>query len=214
MPQFFRHYKNKAYKVLGIAKHSETLEELVVYETLYENPLGKLWVRPKEMFFESIVHNGKLIPRFAPVVPRYEVRFSVGEKDLVEMKILAAKVFPEFSPSKMDQKLATAKNIRLDLAYQDEILVGLKIGFEESAKIYYSWLGGVDPQWQGRGIGQELMRRQHEWCRGQGYGVIRTKTQNRWPAMLVLNVRNGFQITGIEKCEDEADKLLLEKPLI
>ena len=60
----YQHYKGHMYKVLGIAKHSETLEELVVYEALYENPEGKLWVRPKEMFLETVKVNGKIVPRF------------------------------------------------------------------------------------------------------------------------------------------------------
>lgn len=60
----YKHYKGHLYKVLGGAKHSETLEEMVVYECLYENPEGKLWVRPLQMFMEKVEINGKLMPRF------------------------------------------------------------------------------------------------------------------------------------------------------
>jgi len=60
----YRHYKNKMYKVLGVVRHSETLEELVLYETLYENKLGKLWVRPKIMFLESVITPEYSGPRF------------------------------------------------------------------------------------------------------------------------------------------------------
>jgi hypothetical protein len=60
----YQHYKGKKYKVHGVVKHSETLEDLVLYETLYENPLGKMWVRPKGMFLESVIIEGKEIPRF------------------------------------------------------------------------------------------------------------------------------------------------------
>lgn len=52
------------YKVLAVAKHSETLEELVVYETLYNNPTSKIWVRPLKMFLEEVEINGKNVPRF------------------------------------------------------------------------------------------------------------------------------------------------------
>lgn len=48
----------------GIARHSETLEEVVYYECLYENDLGKMWVRPIEMFMGSIDVDGKTVPRF------------------------------------------------------------------------------------------------------------------------------------------------------
>lgn len=60
----YEHYKGKRYKIHGAVRHSETLEELVLYETLYENNLGKMWVRPKEMFLESITIDGKARPRF------------------------------------------------------------------------------------------------------------------------------------------------------
>ena len=60
----YRHYKGMEYLVHGVVRHSETLEELVLYETLYENPQGKMWVRPKEMFQENIEVGGKLQPRF------------------------------------------------------------------------------------------------------------------------------------------------------
>lgn len=66
-PGIYRHYKGKEYKVLGTARHSETLEELVVYETLYENDLSKLWVRPLSMFTEMIEVNGQQVPRFQHV---------------------------------------------------------------------------------------------------------------------------------------------------
>lgn len=59
----YQHYKGNFYKVIGVAKHSETLEDLVVYETLYDNPESKLWARPLKMFTENIVVNGKEIPR-------------------------------------------------------------------------------------------------------------------------------------------------------
>jgi hypothetical protein len=61
----YKHSKTgNFYKVIGIAKHSETLEDLVVYECLYDNPKSKLWVRPKSMFLEEVEINGNKVPRF------------------------------------------------------------------------------------------------------------------------------------------------------
>jgi len=59
----YRHYKGGEYEVVGVARHSETLEPLVVYRPLY-NATG-WWVRPHAMFFESIEVDGRLQPRFA-----------------------------------------------------------------------------------------------------------------------------------------------------
>ncbi|MDD4995534.1 MAG: DUF1653 domain-containing protein [Patescibacteria group bacterium] len=61
----YRHYKGKEYEVIGVAKHSETLEELVVYRAFYGE--GQIWVRPLKMFLEEVEVDGKKIPRFSPV---------------------------------------------------------------------------------------------------------------------------------------------------
>jgi len=58
----YRHYKGKEYEVIGIAKHSETLEELVVYQALYGE--RGVWVRPVKMFLEEVEVDGKKMPRF------------------------------------------------------------------------------------------------------------------------------------------------------
>lgn len=61
----YKHSKTgNLYKVLGLAKHSETLEDLVVYECLYDNPQSKIWVRPLEMFIEEVEIEGIQKPRF------------------------------------------------------------------------------------------------------------------------------------------------------
>jgi hypothetical protein len=58
----YRHYKGRDYRVLGIARHSETLEPLVVYEALYGE--RGLWVRPAAMFTGTVEHQGGRVPRF------------------------------------------------------------------------------------------------------------------------------------------------------
>lgn len=58
----YRHYKGKDYTVLGIARHSETGEELVVYRQEYGD--HSLWARPQAMFVESVTVNGQVVPRF------------------------------------------------------------------------------------------------------------------------------------------------------
>ena len=64
-PGRYRHYKGGEYELVGVARHSETLEALVVYRPLY-NASG-LWVRPHAMFFESVEVDGRRLPRFTPM---------------------------------------------------------------------------------------------------------------------------------------------------
>ncbi len=59
----YRHYKGLDYEVIGVARHSETLEALVVYRPLYND--SGLWVRPHAMFFGEVEVDGRLRPRFA-----------------------------------------------------------------------------------------------------------------------------------------------------
>jgi GNAT superfamily N-acetyltransferase len=82
------------------------------------------------------------------------------------------------------------------LAYAGGQLVGCKLGYERQPGHYYSWLGGVHPDFRGRGLAADLLRRQHAWCQAQGYRAVRTHTYNRWRAMLLLNLRHGFDIIG------------------
>ncbi len=61
-PGRYRHYKGKDYLVIGVARHSETEVELVVYRTDYGD--RGLWVRPKQMFMETVETDGQVVPRF------------------------------------------------------------------------------------------------------------------------------------------------------
>lgn len=64
-PGIYQHSKKgNLYKVYFVAKNSETLEDFVVYEALYENQTSKFWVRPASMFEEIIELNGEKVPRF------------------------------------------------------------------------------------------------------------------------------------------------------
>ncbi len=58
----YRHFKGGRYEVIAIAKHSETLEEMVVYRALYGD--GGVWVRPASMWEETVVYGGKEVKRF------------------------------------------------------------------------------------------------------------------------------------------------------
>ena len=66
--QIWKHSKGGGtYKIIAIAKHSETLEDLVVYEALYGNPTAKIWARPLLMWQETVEINGESKPRFKQV---------------------------------------------------------------------------------------------------------------------------------------------------
>ncbi|HNQ30942.1 MAG TPA: DUF1653 domain-containing protein [Candidatus Woesebacteria bacterium] len=64
-PGYYRHFKKgNMYKVHFVAKHSETLEDLVIYEALYDNPKGVFWARPAKMFTDLVQMGESKVPRF------------------------------------------------------------------------------------------------------------------------------------------------------
>ncbi len=64
-PGRWRHFKGNEYEVIGVAQHSETLEQMVVYRALYGD--GGLWVRPASMWLETVERDGQRFPRFTYV---------------------------------------------------------------------------------------------------------------------------------------------------
>lgn len=69
-PGQYRHFKGGEYEVLGVARDTETLEELVVYKALYGSdqfPKGQLWARPRAMFTDTVERDGERVPRFEKV---------------------------------------------------------------------------------------------------------------------------------------------------
>lgn len=67
-PGRYRHFKGNEYEVIGTARHSETLEPMVVYRALYGE--GSLWVRPAAMWNETIQRDGQTFQRFTPIDDR------------------------------------------------------------------------------------------------------------------------------------------------
>ncbi|HAG92338.1 MAG TPA: hypothetical protein DCL41_10715 [Bdellovibrionales bacterium] len=211
--KLYRHYKNKPYKCLGLVRHSETLEELVLYESLYENELGPLWVRPKEMFFESIEVNGRSQPRFQKV--EFKVDSLVGLNDEIKPKLLGLLnlVFEDFKPDSLDQKLNDKEGVILTYAFESDHLAGFKLGYRLNPTTFYSWLGAVHPDHRGIGLGKKLMLEQHRYCHSQGYKIIETKTMNKWKSMLLLNIQCGFEIYATETNDRGELKILMRKSL-
>ena len=100
----------------------------------------------------------------------------------------------------------------LVLARADALPVGFKIGYESGGDAFYSWLGGVHPEFRRRGIARTLLERQHAWCRSRGYAAVTTEAVNHNRAMLLLNLSRGFVIKGT-RADRRGLKILLERDL-
>lgn len=215
MPPYrlYRHYKQKFYKYRGLVKHSESLDDLVLYDCLYENPSGQEWVRPKDLFFGTTEVAGKAIPRFENIPITIESRTEVLEKDLKQIAFIAEKVLSHWNVEDFFRRYKEHSSFFLCLAKVEEQTVGFKLGHEKAAHVFYSWIGGVLPEFKGLGIASMLMQSQHDWCRKQGYKVIETKSQNHFKDMIALNLKFGFDIVGTANPDHRGLRILMEKKM-
>ncbi|MGK5047294.1 GNAT family N-acetyltransferase [Janthinobacterium sp. GB4P2] len=92
--------------------------------------------------------------------------------------------------------------------------VGCKLGYGAEDGTLYSWLGGVLPAHRKTGLAQQLLDSQEAWARAHGFTSITVKSMNRYPAMLRLLIRNGYQIRLVEQVGDPAkERIHFAKPL-
>ncbi len=106
------------------------------------------------------------------------------------------------------------QKVLICMAFESGRPVGFKVGFEDAPRSFESWRGGVVDTARRRGIAMELMRLQHSWCEENGFQVIKTTTNSSNVPMLILNLRNGFQIVGSFVNRRKLLKVLQEKWLL
>ncbi|MEL7121052.1 MAG: GNAT family N-acetyltransferase [Bacteroidota bacterium] len=125
-------------------------------------------------------------------------------------------LIPEFKVSyplsEYNKRLSGVRSLLLG-AYIDNQAAGFKIGYERE-DYFYSWMGGVVPQYRKMGVASQLAMHQEAWAHEQGFEAVVFKTRNHLTQMLLFALSNGFQIIDIQKKEQIADyRILLQKHL-
>ena len=138
------------------------------------------------------------------------------EEGRIDDVIRMIREIPEFeSTPSMDDIMSRISHVpHLVLtAYMDGKPAGFKIGYERDGA-FYSWLGGVVPPYRRAGVAAGLAEAQEKWAKTQGYRTIWMKTRNRFPAMLLMAIGRGFQITGFDPRDKIAEhRIVLTKSL-
>ena len=109
----------------------------------------------------------------------------------------AARVFAGIDAEDISWRLGRMPDLTVFSAWDAEAIRGFKLGYVVTSSRYYSWLGGVDPEYRGAGIATALMRQQHDWVFARGYTVIETEVLQENHAMQQLNERSGFRVAGM-----------------
>jgi ribosomal protein S18 acetylase RimI-like enzyme len=123
-------------------------------------------------------------------------------------------MFAGFTDDYLRSRLPLVVDPRLWLAMRDGTTVGFKFGYRREPDLFYSWLGGVDASARKLGIASELMKRQHADLADAGYRFVATRTRAANNAMLILNLKQGFQIAGYEIDQDQKAVVWQRKALV
>ncbi len=142
----------------------------------------------------------------------------ISEGTIAECIEISEKI-PEFSSGNYGeasylQRLSNTQYLIL-VAEKDQQVVGFKVGYDRYRDgSFYSWLGGVLPENRKDGIATQLANEQEKWVSEQGFSSITLKTRNRFRAMLIFALKNGFLIENIEIKENiEDNRIILRKML-
>lgn len=142
-------------------------------------------------------------------------RIEIKEGTLDEA-LQVSKQIPEFDTgygiAEYTQRLKDNLHLIL-IAWFDGNPVGFKVGYQVDSD-FYSWMGGVIPEFRNRGIARHLAEHQEAWAKEKGFTKIKFKTQNKFKGMLIFALKNGFSISGTTKfAGGEGFKIVLEKKL-
>ncbi|WP_409369699.1 GNAT family N-acetyltransferase [Lysinibacillus sp. 38-6] len=111
------------------------------------------------------------------------------------------------------EKLEAKKDLLCIFAVENDEMVGFKLGYPQPDGVFYSWLGGVKETMRGRGIASQLMIQQHEKVQQLGYQKVRTYGRNERKAMLITNIKHGFDVTSTFVDKKGRHKIVFEKLL-
>ncbi|MGE7092492.1 GNAT family N-acetyltransferase [Lysinibacillus sp. NPDC048646] len=111
-------------------------------------------------------------------------------------------------------KLESKEGLLCLFAVENEHIIGFKLGYTHPDGVFYSWLGGVHEGMRGQGIASQLMKKQHERIQLLGYKIVRTYGRNVRKAMLITNIKHGFDIVSTFIDDKGRHKIIFEKSLL
>ena len=143
--------------------------------------------------------------------------FHIHEDKIDEAFMVSTKI-PEFNDpyeiSEYSKRLNSTVHLILT-AYDDHNPIAFKIGYHRhSDGSFYSWMGGVLPNYRRKGIANNLADHQETWAKKKGYNSIKLQTRSKHNAMLAFAINRGFQITNRnEKTSNSNTHIWMSKPI-
>jgi|32_taG_2_1085360.scaffolds.fasta_scaffold00001_22 predicted GNAT superfamily acetyltransferase len=146
------------------------------------------------------------------------ISYNIFEGDLsnnlfTELLNLYNQLFEDADLEFFKTRFTTQANICSVLAFKKTQLIGFKIGYPIENNTFYSWIGGVNSEFRNIGIGKQLATLQENYAIQKGFSVLKTKSMNRFKPMMILNLKNGFNITKVYTNTKGQTKIVFEKQL-
>jgi len=136
-----------------------------------------------------------------------------SEEVLQSILVVYKSIFNDYKLDFFKDRIYEKEGLIIVLCYQQKQLVGFKIGYRYNDTTFYSWVGGVLPKYRRKGIAKKLAELQEQKVQEKDYKKMRTKSMNRFRHMMILNLKNGFEITNIYTNDVGQTKIVFEKLL-
>ena len=142
-----------------------------------------------------------------------ELRNPITKEQAARLESIFTDAFDTPPSDTFLERLHEKTDLSVLIAEEDGEIVGFKIGYMRFRGIFFSWLGAVAMENRRNGIGRALLKRQHELCSERGYDEIQAESAGSNQAMLILNLQEGFEVSGMHLGRNDVLTVQLRKQL-
>ena len=133
--------------------------------------------------------------------------------DISKITKLYSEIFTDADIEFFKQRTSAHLDIYTILAFDNDNLISFKIGYPYNKTTFYSWIGGVKSTYRNQGIASSLAKFQEDFAKKGGFEKLRTKSMNTFKPMMILNLKNGFDIVKFYTNTKGQTKIVFEKNL-
>jgi len=143
---------------------------------------------------------------------RFQVIEGIPNSNELEILLSLYKaIFEDARPEFFKQRINEKENVVSIFAFYNQKPIGFKVGYKYNKNTMYSWLGGVLKKYRKQGVAIQLAKLQENWAKQNNYSKLRTKSMNRFKSMIILNLKNNFDIKKVYSNENGQTKIIFEK---
>ena len=126
-----------------------------------------------------------------------EICRPVTEEQASQLRPIFVEAFGVAPSESFLERLNEKNDLSVLLAHRGDLLIGFKIGYTRFKGVFFSWLGAVVSGYRREGVARKLLQEQHRLCSERGYGELQTEASGSNPAMFILNLEEGFEVSGV-----------------